>query len=128
MLSTRLVAAALGATLTALPMTTAPAQTLGSPQNDTTSRVADSTELSDTAASGPTLALDEAISLALKNNPDYLSTRDARRAASAGTSVSVRRAGTTFTSRLFSERWRSRRERSPEQFNFVAHSQPTGPP
>ena len=84
MLSTRLVAAALGAALTALPTTTAPAQTLGTPQNDTTSRVADSTGLSDTATSGPTLALDEAISLALKNNPDYLSTRDARRAASAG--------------------------------------------
>ena len=84
MLSTRLVAAALGAALTALSMQAAPAQTLGSTANDTVNSSADSAKLSDTTGSGPALALDEAIALALKNNPDYLSTKDARRSASAG--------------------------------------------
>ena len=83
MLSTRLVAAALGAALTALSMNSVPAQTLGSPRNDTTTS-SDSRLLGDTAGAGPTLTLDDAIGLALKNNPDYLSTRDARHAASAG--------------------------------------------
>jgi outer membrane protein len=81
--STRLVAAALGAALTALSMNSAPAQTLGSPRNDTTAS-SDSTLQGDTTGAGPTLTLNDAIGLALKNNPDYLSTRDARRAASAG--------------------------------------------
>ncbi|HET7623227.1 MAG TPA: TolC family protein [Gemmatimonadaceae bacterium] len=83
MLSTRLVTAALGAALTTLSMNTALAQTLGSPRNDTTAR-SDSTLPGDTTAGGPTLTLDDAIELALKNNPDFLSTKDARRAASAG--------------------------------------------
>lgn len=82
MLSNQLVAAALGAALTVLPMSTAPAQTPGSPANAAANSTADTTAISDTT-SGPVLSLDEAIALALKNNPDYLSTRDARRSASA---------------------------------------------
>ena len=83
MLSNQLVAAALGATLTLLPMSAAPAQTSAPPDNAAANNMADTTGISD-STSGPTLALDEAISLALKNNPDYLSTKDRRRAASAG--------------------------------------------
>ena len=83
MLSNQLVAAALGAALAVLPIGTAPAQIPGTPNNAAATSVVDTTAIGDTA-SGPTLALDEAIDLALKNNPDYLSTRDARRAASAG--------------------------------------------
>jgi len=83
MLSTRLVAAALGAALTALSTNSAPAQTPGSPRNDTTPSSATAL-LGDTASGGPTLTLDDAIAIALDNNPDYLSTKDTRRAASAG--------------------------------------------
>lgn len=85
MYSTRLIAAALAAALTALSPSSASAQTPATPRIDTTAR-SDTAGvlLGDTASAGPTLTLDDAIALALKNNPDYLSTRDARRSASAG--------------------------------------------
>lgn len=71
MRSTQFVAAALGAALAALPMTAARAQ------QPTATGAPDST------ASGPVLTLEEAIALALKNNPDHLATIDARRTAAA---------------------------------------------
>lgn len=79
---THLVAAALGAALAGLPINAAPAQVTGATSDTATAELVDPTALADTT-SGPMLTLDEAISLALKNNPDYLSTRDARRTAAA---------------------------------------------
>ncbi|HEU6451560.1 MAG TPA: TolC family protein [Gemmatimonadaceae bacterium] len=85
MQSTRLVAAAVAAALTALSLNSASAQVPDTTRLDSAA-TSDTTRalLGDTTGAGPTLTLDDAIGLALKNNPDYLSTRDARRAASAG--------------------------------------------
>jgi Outer membrane protein len=79
---TQLVAAAIGAALTALPTSTALAQSTDARPDTAATNMVASSGLADTT-NAPVLSLDEAISLALKNNPDYLSTRDARRAASA---------------------------------------------
>ncbi len=85
MQSTRLVAAAIAAALTALSFGSASAQIPTTTRTDTTAG-ADTTGTlrGDTAGTGPTLTLDDAIALALENNPDFLSTKDRRRAASAG--------------------------------------------
>ncbi|HEY9516528.1 MAG TPA: hypothetical protein VIQ74_12685, partial [Gemmatimonadaceae bacterium] len=79
---TQLVAAAIGAALTALPTSTALAQSTDARPDTAATNMVASSGLADTT-NAPVLSLDEAISLALKSNPDYLSTRDARRAASA---------------------------------------------
>jgi outer membrane protein len=72
------IRAALCASLIALPPGAALAQTTSPAAGAATSTAHDTTP-----APGPVLSLDEAIALALKHNPDYLSTVDARRAASA---------------------------------------------
>jgi outer membrane protein len=72
----------IGAALCATHVALAPSATLAqtaSPATGAATRAAPDTS----PARGPVLSLDEAIALALKNNPDYLSTMDARRAASA---------------------------------------------
>lgn len=72
------IGAALCASLVALSPSAILAQTSSPMTGAPTSAAADTNP-----ASGPVLSLDEAIALALRNNPDYLSTVDARRAASA---------------------------------------------
>jgi outer membrane protein len=72
------VAAVLGAALTALSAGAARAQT----PDSTAGTPPQAPSAADTTA-GPVLPLDEAITLALKNNPDHLSRIDARRTASA---------------------------------------------
>ncbi len=83
---TSFIAVALGAAL--LPVAAAPVlgQTADSAGHaDTTGRPAASPTPGPRAdtASGPVLSLEEAIALALRNNPDHLITVDARRTASA---------------------------------------------
>jgi len=83
--STRLVAAAVATALTALSFGSASAQIPTSTRIDTTAGADTAGTLrGDVSGAGPTLTLEDAIALALQNNPDYLSTKDHRRAASAG--------------------------------------------
>jgi outer membrane protein len=71
-------AAVLGTAMTALP----PASLLAQSADSVRASANPAADMADTTVS-PVLPLDEAISLALKHNPDHLTTVDARRAVSA---------------------------------------------